>query len=322
MLTALVVALACSTPAWTLQTLDDAPRGGDAQVRVDVRVRCDAPAYPTGSPAFVNLEVVNIAANQFSLQMSYLGLPLGLELWLVDPDGRRSSAQIMNRDTGPNAPTFGPPMPHHPSQFYTMKSGERVSLRYDMTRLFDLKQPGTYHLEIVQVGGPTIRRIDFEVVTLELRHKMEIDGLCGPPLGYLEKFDDGGGPIHCRLEIGQARDRQGGPWFATTSGVTTPGPGVPRVATPLVVPPETRIGAHAIDYRGCLWAVLVAKDESSLVIWDLKLGRSRSAIPWGKHVIEMGSTPTNTVSNAKVVIAGVPGQPKLSTLTDAQADGR
>lgn len=314
MLTTFAVALACATPAWTFQAQARGP------LLFDARVRLDAPVYPMGSPTFVDLEVVNISRSSTYLEMDELGLPLDFELQLTDPDGLRSEAQNLEQD--PNGFPDGPPIPHKPSEHYNIKPGESVTLRYDLARLFKLQRPGTYHLEVAEPGRPAIRRVDFEVVGLEAQQTIKFNDLCEPPLSLFERDNVFTEPVECRIEIGKVRDRKDGPWFAVLSDVTITGRNVPRVAPPLVVPPKTRVAASAIDVRGQLWTVLAAEGTSSLMIWDLKEGRRRCAIPWGKHVIEMGSTPIRPFSKAKVVIAGVPGQAKLSTLTDAQADRR
>ncbi|WP_165073868.1 hypothetical protein [Paludisphaera rhizosphaerae] len=314
MLATIAFALACSTQAWSVQDPVEGPRF------FDVRVHLDEPVYPLGSPTFVNLELVNVLREMNYLKLDHLGLPSPLEYRLTAPDGRRSDAQNLDRD--PNWIIDGPPIPHKLSELYPIKPGDSVTLRYDLARFFRIQRPGTYHLEVAEPGRPAICRVDFDVVGLEILQAIKINELCELPLSLFEKNNVYTAPIECHLEIGKVPVREGGPWFAVISDVMITGRNVARVAPPLVVPPKTRVAASAIDVRGQLWMVLVAEDASTLMIWDLKEGRRRRAIPWGKYVIELGSTPIRPFSKGKVVIAGVPGQPKLSTQLDAQIDQR
>ncbi len=97
-------------------------------------------------------------------------------------------------------------------------------------------------------------------------------------------------------------------WFLNIEGNKVAKREASNLFEPFPVVSNTTIQKIALDMKGQLWIVLDADAKHSLVIWNLTKESPETVIPWQTGNIEMGA-----VSN--IVIAGIAGQTKISTLS-------
>jgi hypothetical protein len=290
---------------------------GDQPHLFDTILRLSGAPQPLGGPIWLNLDYVNSQRVKAYLELDWRGLPKGLEIRVSDEQERSIKTKLLGGAAGS---ATGPPTPVF-DKLYVLQPGERVRMRFDLALLFALDQPGLYRVELLD-GQVHLAEGRVRIVRLEGVQETQIDGICEHFTAETRGPDVFGGPVQCRLEVGNVPEQEGSAGYAVLQGLTIARERSRRSSIRVSVPKDTRVQAQALDTRWQLWTVFVAGGKSSLVIWDLERHHARFAIPWGEHVIELGSTPVRPGSHAKIVIAGVAGQAKLSTLDDSPADDR
>lgn len=123
-------------------------------------------------------------------------------------------------------------------------------------------------------------------------------------------------PIYCNLLVSKAVFQGRELWFLNVEGNKIGKRAASTLFEPFSIPANTKIQKSVLDYKGQLWISLQANGKQSLAIWNLLSGIVKTAIPWQSKNIEMGTTPrTNGDTGNEVVIAGIVGQTKISSLS-------
>ena len=285
---------------------------GQPAQNLDVEVTGLQDAYPAGASVPIGLIVANKSQRAWPLLMSLLGTPSDIFLKVYRTDGPPVGPGPAQRHIKP-----GPPGPVDAQQLYNVAPGETILLGYDLAALFALDQPGDYVLELM----PTPRsaaRYKFTLVEPRVISSRQAKG-ARPRLDELGPFP--AGYVGCRICIVEASNGGHVRRYLRVDdckrwelrGYDNVPVDVEAPASTLPIGLDGELLEAQMDCLGQLWMVLREQSKFRLVLWKMGDRTFDTLISPTEQKIEVGTTRANRMDQ-HVVIAGVAGKPKLTTM--------
>lgn len=217
---------------------------------------------------------------------------------------------------------YGAPVGPRPdlTNGYAFKSASNIRLCYDLSDWFVFKQGGKYKFRIF-TNQSTIAEVELVLLKLNPVSKLNYKANCLWP-GFHSFYAAPSLPVESNLSIGRATFKGKELWFATVEASIFYGEIIdvrnpwPLECPALSVTAGTKIEKAELDYAANLWCILEVEGRRKLVAWNLYNRNLRTVIDWTPAAIEMGVTEVLPgMINSKIVIAGIDGQTKISTLS-------
>lgn len=290
-------------------------------VDVDVVGTTKDLTYIRGYSANFGFELTSSSENGFSLRMDSIGLPSGLSIQLLDPDGNKLESKIYPDE--PSA-TMG-----HLVKF---KKGDSVRLSIDLNERFAIKMSGRHTLEFLFNGK---KKCEETVLISSLKNSMKLET---NKQYYGIRIDkgrrlSGSYPINCEICVGQLDATEESSWYlalrtsdpdATNSNtdkslesknqVLVDLIGAGYISTATKLEDKFEVMRAIVDYKCKLWVLLKRGDENSIFIWDIKSNELEQPFDWGS-TIRLESTKVSSASRAQIVFARRDGKVTISSLS-------
>jgi len=264
--------------------------------------------YVKGDRIPITYTLHNETTSEQPLILDYYGLVWGLSVTVSDSSGREL---VPRRVPGGPGAVGGSDSP-------LLAPDDSVELGFDLTEVFDLPQPGRYHLtaSFLTFKKEVVGEWDIEILALAEKTTVDVrGGVSG--LGEYPRILNGGVEVTCRIETAKALNRDAPPLTVITAKILSQeGMRLPFWMTSVrfKISRAAKVKTAKLDYKWQLWTVLESSGQESLLVWDLLHNRVRSVGQWTDKPIVLGATAaTPLYPDAKVVIAGRAGSTKLST---------
>lgn len=290
----------------TLAVIAEGPRAPIAVVLGKTEI-----AVPVGAPVSLPFEYVNTSDGVQGLMPDFFGIPSMLKLRVTNWKGEES---VRLRGEGAS----GPGRPLGAADMYSFHPGERVQFQLPLHRIYDLRDPGEYLVELLYLTDPAdvlLATVKIKVVATEGVERTVVSGYCENPAQEVLAAT-GGLMVECSVAaLPLAEDGEAEEVLLTVFGCQL-GPKRERVnhVTHMKVPKGTKVSHAVIGCECRLWTVLQSDSENCLVVWDLLQGTTKTLVPWTTKEIEFGTMAARSGSTvSKVVIAGVRGELKFTS---------
>lgn len=242
------------------------------------------------------------------IAMDEVGLP-GLTLRVFNEEG------VELKSTPPFAPEITAIAMD--SQLYLIQPRDAVRFCYDLQERFSFSKPGKYIVKLA-IGSNVFDQAEINLLPLTLINTVNLLRTCAwrsslkdvTQRDYLSKAE-------CQVVTGKTTYEGKELWFASVQGlklgeVAAWNP--PRQS--LRVPRFTTIEKAELDFKWQVWVVLKSAERRALIVWNLLHGTVQTVVPWGSDAIHLGATAVTQITpDEYIVIAGVPGKLKQSTLS-------
>ena len=254
------------------------------------------PYYVLGEALWIEYDYTSTSNNP--LQLDEYGLPTGMKLNLIGPDGPLARAPW---GRPPNT-AVNDPCP--------LAKGETVRLRTDIAELFAPTEAGHYRLQVDET------EMRLTLVSSMLMANHDVHGVCTFP-ATTKRSTTFGLVVSGQAQVRKLLDVKPERWAITLEKPHITGLpwGWDQQFRPYIVPPGTHIKQMELDYKGQLWMVLELPGKRALLIWDLIRDDARLPIAWTREPIDFGSMRLTTRSYGRVVVAGIPGKVRLSSFS-------
>ena len=287
------------------------PGSSDAHSPHSVTVHSPPPCYVLGDAMLVRFDFrfTNPANTQpHFTQFDYMGLPGSLVIRLLDSRGGEVPKVVF-----PGGPGPGPGRPDAKEVFRLfVGKGEDLQMTCPLATYYKVTEPGWYDVEFLAAQPPAIARQRVLVVRPPTDRGIAVKRYCYSPAAVPSS-------VSCTVRAGQSVGVDGKTyWLAVVSDIEAKNGIIssePIRSLHIPAPKGVRVETADLDINWRLWSVLEAEGKHALVIWDLRSGDVKTAIPWCDDKIELGATLISTMSAGMFVAAGRKGGPRLTTLS-------
>ena len=269
------------------------------------------PCYVLGDSILVRFDLrYGNAASTYShrTELNHMGLPENLLIRLLDARGGEVPKVVFPGGPGPGA---GRPDAKEVFRLFVGK-GEDLQMTCPLATYYKVTEPGWYDVEFLAAQPPAIARHRILVVRPPTDRGVAVKRYCYSPAAVPSI-------VSCTVRAGQSVGVDGKTyWLAVVSDIEAKNGIIssePIRSLHIPAPKGVRVETADLDINWRLWSVLEAEGKHALVIWDLRSGDVKTAIPWCDDKIELGATLISTMSAGMFVAAGRKGGPRLTTLS-------
>jgi hypothetical protein len=223
-----------------------------------------------------------------------------------------TSRRDLPRTDYSDGPPPGPGRKDAPEVFRLWAAkGQIVSLSIDVAEYYKIERPGTYRVVFLDRAAKVAEQ-RLLVLPPPRDQSLDLRGKCIAP--GRRRTSDAMLSVACTVRAGKSVGDDGKAyWLVMVSDVIASGLDIP--ALHIAAPDGVRVENAELDYKMRLWSVLTAAGKTALVVWDLRDGTTRTAIPWGSGKIEIGATLLRPLRYAMIVGASRNGGPMITSLS-------
>ncbi len=279
------------------------PQSANCNEKAKIIIEPLREAYPAGSPIIVKYTFQSLAGTRLIASGRRLGVPF--EVIVTDSRDRRIP---------PSGFEFDVPTAHA----LAVWAGPRVQFAFELTELFDLKDPGAYQVRATW-EGQEIYRSECEIVGMQDSDKFEVSTLCVNPANVDQVNRGLIGPVNCSFEVRKGKTKAGRDLTLVSANQVTMDSSE-NGQRKLDFPPlasvdiqDVKVVQYELDFQWRLWLILESGGKTALRVFDLRHGFVRTLVEWQSAELILQSIPRTVFVRGNLVVAGAKGKQQYTS---------
>jgi hypothetical protein len=279
---------------------------GASEFRITGVSLTDGPVIQ-GDALPLRIDVESTASGSIPVEFDCHGVLIRLGIVIRDSEGR-TVPRVVGRLAHGNLLNSGPPMPHAMADIYKLAPGDKLSLQYDLAKIFTITNGGLYNVTIASDPNEKVER-KVDIIQLHALSKIHVKGVCSDwpgcpfPLGFLQ----GGRRVEVDVLICETRDGTGGgESFLVMRDVQTPSVWLNRTLgqARLRVLQGVQIDTALLDASWTLWVRLKHEERYSLIRCNLSSDSVETVYDWQDSKPVLSETPCRGIEGARIILFG------------------